>query len=76
MKFAFKKNKVTGRFAAFSQKTTNIKHKGKQCGIIRNEACQVWTVALMVIKDGLRFADDNPNCQWKWVRLTARFTTE
>jgi len=64
-KITFKTIKPTGKWRAFDKDNHLIKLDGKEIGAISQDAPYI--VSFMVIKDGARFTDNNPNCKWKWV---------
>lgn len=64
-KITFKTVKPKGKWRAFDKDTHNIKLNGKVIGQINPDA--PYRVSFMVIKDGVRFNDGNPNCNWIWV---------
>lgn len=71
-KFTFKTNKSTGSYSSFYPDEHVIKFDKKQVGLIEDKT---WTIRLMVVKDGDRFYDDNPNCDWKWITLANKSTS-
>jgi len=72
MKFTFKTEKATGRYGSFFPDNHYIKLKRKQVGTISDKNGH--PIRLMVIKDDIT-EDGNPNCNWKWIQLKARFTS-
>ena len=79
MKVTFKKYPRETGLASVgnSQQSVNIKVDKKVVGIIHAPNWQTvdhkWSLSFSVIKDT---PDDNPNCDWKWIFLKARFDTE
>ena len=71
-KLTFKTNKPTGRYRAFDSTYVDIKLDGNKIGSISENP---FKVGLMVVKDGVRFKDNNPNCEWKWVYLKREFAS-
>ena len=67
MKFTFKTNKPTCKYKAFDKPSHDIKLKGVVVGSIDND-CPYY-IRFMVVKDDIT-SDGNPNCPWKWVKLT------
>lgn len=61
----------------FPYQSVNIKVDKKVVGVIHAPNWQtkdnLWGVSFSVIK---ATPDDNPNCDWKWIHLKARFANE
>ncbi len=72
LRISFKTNKPTGRYNSFYSAEHIVKVNGKQIGVINDGD---WSIRLMVIKDGDRFTDNNPNCNWKWITLSQKSET-
>ena len=64
--FTFKTNKPEGRYKAFSNPSHDIKMSKFVVGKITHKT---WKINFMVIKDGIKFKDDNDNCKWRWITL-------
>lgn len=60
-----------------SDQVTDIKLDGKVIGYISppNWEKSFWIARFSVIKKDMN-EDKNPNCDWKWIRLTKEFKTE
>lgn len=68
--FTFKREVPTGLHRSFSNIFTEVKIKGKQCGIIREgKALNDWSVSLVV-------KDESQKCGWRWANLKRRFENE
>jgi hypothetical protein len=79
MRVTFKREpKETGLSAVANPRpSVNIKIDGDVVGIIEApnwlSKDYVWTVRFMVIKTK---PDNNPNCDWKWIKLKKTFEKE
>lgn len=73
MKFTFKKQIATGRYRSFEKDQTEIKLNKKMCGLIDETENGKYRMSFMVLKDK---PDNNPNCEWKWVRVKPLFNSE
>jgi len=71
--FTFKTEKPTGRYRSFYNDIYNIKLKNKVVGLITPEIPH--KIRLHVVKDGIKFKDNNPNCEWMWITLKVEFKT-
>jgi len=69
-KFTFKKNK--GTFPHYHD-IHDIKLKKNIVGFIDQIELDKFKVRFMVVKDGDKFDDNNPNCSWMWVTLKKEF---
>jgi hypothetical protein len=67
MNFTFKTIKPTGRYKSFDSDIIEIKRNKKLVGNISPD--KPFKIRLHVIKDGINFKDNNPNCDWKWITL-------
>jgi hypothetical protein len=75
--FTFKREKKQGGLAGvgYPYASVTIKHDGLVVGMIHAPNWQTpdhkWSIALM-----RKGNENNPNCDWRWVRLKARFDSE
>jgi hypothetical protein len=68
--FTFKRNNPTGRYKSFNNIFTDVKIKGKQCGVINEgDGFNNWSVRLIV-------KDEKQHCGWRWAKLKKRFASE
>lgn len=69
MKFTFKTEKESGRYASFYPDTHLIKFKRKIVGQIEQyKTDSIWHIRLMINKNE-KYKDNNPNCSWMWITL-------
>lgn len=72
MKFTFKTEHPTGRYRSFYPSYHHIKLKKIEVGSIDDR--EPHSIRLMIVK-----SDEDkkiePNCEWKWVTLRAKFTS-
>jgi hypothetical protein len=77
MKFTFKKGEKSTGLARVAEPypVTHIKLNKKKIGQIRppNSNNNEWAVSISVKKSE---PDDNPNCDWKWLKLKVSFAQE
>jgi hypothetical protein len=66
MKFTFKTERETGKWAFLHPPHYLIKLKGKEVGNI--EPTYPYSIRFMIYKDA-EHNDNNPNCSWMWVKL-------
>jgi hypothetical protein len=64
--FTFKTEKASGRYAFLNTDHHYIKLKRKEVGQIGDEPPHV--IRFMVKKKDIN-EDNNPNCEWKWIKL-------
>jgi hypothetical protein len=77
MRFTFKKNQSTGRYASFDDPSYDIKFNKKRVGNISLEKSHTigpYRVMLMINKKDIN-EDGNPNCEWRWITFSKRFET-
>ena len=68
-KFTFKTEQPTGRFRSFDNPVYHIKYQKKEVGIIGCEFPHKIRLQVLKTDKDLKAPDNNPNCEWKWIRL-------